>query len=245
MRTKALTTTLAVALLGACGAATGTGASGGRGLPQGSEPVALDPADFTTTIDNRFMPLAPGSRWIYREDVAGGHTQRITVTVTKRTKKVAAGITARVVHDFATERGALVEDTYDWYAQDRDGNVWYLGEATRELKNGKVTSRLGSWEAGVDGAQAGVVMPAHPRVGLTYRQEYYAGKAEDRARIVGLSGRAAVPFGRFAHLVVTRESSPLEPNAAERKCYAAGIGQVLAVSRGGDREHLLSFRRGG
>jgi hypothetical protein len=230
MRTKLTTTTLALALLGACCGSTGAAAGGGH---------------FTTTIDNRYLPLAPGSRWIYREKLAGGRTQRVSVTVTKRTKKVAAGMTARVVHDFATERGALVEDTYDWYAQDSAGNVWYLGEETAEYQRGKVVSREGSWEAGVDGAQAGIVMLAHPRGGLTYRQEYYAGHAEDHARVLSLAGHATVPFGRFAHVLVTRDFSPLEPKATEHKYYEAGIGQVLSVSRTGEREELVSFRRGG
>jgi hypothetical protein len=247
MPSKTFITTVALALLGACCGPTGAGASGtpSGGLPQGSEPVTLDPAAFTTTIDNRYLPLAPGSRWIYREDVGGGRTQRITVTVTRRTKKVAAGVTACVVHDFATERGALVEDTNDWYAQDAHGNVWYLGEETAEYRHGKVSSREGSWEAGVDGAQPGVVMPAHPRLGLSYRQEYYAGHAEDRAQVLALGAQARVPFGHVAHLLVTKEFSPLEPKATERKYYSAGVGQVLSVSRTGDREELVSFRRGG
>ena len=245
MRARTLATTAAALLTGTCCATAGAGAGGDGGdLPQGSEPVTLDAADFTTRIDNRYWPLAPGSRWTYREDAGPGGSERIVVTVTNRTRKVA-GVTARVVHDVAKRAGKLVEDTYDWYAQDSAGNVWYLGEDTREYKNGKVSSRRGSWEAGVDGAQAGVIMPAHPRVGLTYRQEYYAGNAEDRARVMALGAQAAVPFGHFRHLLVTRDSSPLEPKAVERKYYAPGVGQVLAVSRGGHREELVSFRRGG
>jgi hypothetical protein len=243
MRTRAVATTIAALLLGTCCSTAGAARAGG-GLPQGSEAVTLDPADFTTHIDNRYWPLAPGSQWIYREDVGQGRTQRIVVAVGRATKKVAAGVTARVVHDVATERGTLVEDTYDWYAQDGDGNVWYLGEDTREYKHGKVSSREGSWEVGVDGAQAGVIMPAHTRVGLTYRQEYYADHAEDRAQVLARAGRATVPFGGFPHALVTRDFTPLDPKAAERKYYAAGVGQVLAVSRGGDREELVSFRRG-
>jgi hypothetical protein len=212
-------------------------------LPQGSEPVKLDPGDFTTQIDNRYWPMRPGSRWVYREPGENGRTQRVTVTVMHRTTRVAAGIRARVVHDVVTQGGKLVEDTYDWYAQDRAGNIWYLGEDTTEHQDGG-TSREGSWEAGVDGAQAGVIMPARPRVGLRYRQEYYAGHAEDRAQVASLHGRAVVPFGRFSDVLVTRDVNPLRKGPAEHKYYAKGIGPVLGASGGGSREELVSFRRG-
>jgi hypothetical protein len=246
MRTPTLAAALALLLLGAGCGSTGAGASGGDGgLPQGSEPVTLNPDDFSTRIDNRYWPMAPGSRWVYREERGGGRFQRVTVTVTHQTKKVAAGVTARVVHDVVKRGRSLVEDTYDWYAQDGEGNVWYLGEDTREYKQGKVFTREGSWEAGADGAQAGIIMPAHPRVGMRYRQEYYAGKAEDRAQVVALRSRATVPYGRFAELLVTRDSTPLEPSALEHKYYAPGVGPVLSVSRHGHREELVRFRRAG
>jgi hypothetical protein len=209
------------------------------GGPTRSERVGLDPAEFTTRIDNPYWPMAPGSRWVYREDGENGRTQRVTVTVTHRTKTVAARVRARVVHDVVTQGGAVVENTWDWYAQDRAGNVWYLGEATAEYENGKVATREGSWEAGVDGAQAGIMMPAHPRVGMRYRQEHYAGRAEDRAAIVKLDGRAVVPAGRFSAVLVTRDWNPLRPGAVEHKYYARGVGPVLAVSRGGHREELV------
>jgi hypothetical protein len=108
---------------------------------------------------------------VYRETSIDGTVQRVVVKVTHRTKRIANGITARVVRDTVTEKGQLVEDTFDWYAQDRRGNVWYLGESTKEYENGKVVSTRGSWEAGVDGARAGIAMPARPRPGLQYRQE--------------------------------------------------------------------------
>ena len=199
---------------------------------------------FTTHIDNRYWPMAPGTRWTYREDLGHGRSQEIVVTVTHRTKRVASGVTARVVRDVATERGVVVEATDDWYAEDAAGNVWYLGEQTAEYKNGKLVTREGSWEAGVDGARAGIVMPAHPRVGMTYQQEYFAGHAEDRATVVRLAGRATVPYGRFARLLVTRDFSPLEPSATEHKSYARAVGPVLSVSRAGLREELVRFRRG-
>ena len=129
-------------------------------LPQGGDPVSLDPADFTTEIDNPYWPMTPGNRWIYRETDSEGAIQRVEVTVTDRTKQIANGVEARVVHDLVTERGQPVEDTYDWYAQDSEDNLWYMGEDTKEFKNGKVASTAGSWEAGVDGAQPGIAFPA-------------------------------------------------------------------------------------
>src|SRR4029079_13106786 len=119
----------------------------------------------------------------YRETANDGAVQRIVVKVSDRTKRVASGVTARVVRDTVTEKGKLVEDTFDWYARDKRGNVWYLGEDTKEYSHGKVASTEGSWEAGVDGARAGIVMPAHPRVGRQYRQEHYPGHAADTARL--------------------------------------------------------------
>ena len=215
-------------------------------LPRGGERVALDPADFTTRITNPYWPMRPGTRWVYRETDSGGARQRVVVTVTDRTRRIANGVTARVVTDVASEDGEPVEVTEDWYAQDRAGNVWYLGEDTAEYENGKVVSREGSFEAGVDGAQAGVVMAARPRPGLRYRQEYYAGHAEDRARVVSTREQAGVPFCHFRRVLMTREDNPLEPKVLEFKFYARGIGPVLAVavSGGSDREELVRYRRG-
>jgi hypothetical protein len=216
-------------------------------LPHGSDPVNLNPADFTTKIDNPYLPLRPGSRWVYRATDAEGGRSRVVVTVTHRTKLIANGIRARVVRDVATEGGKLAEATDDWYAQDRAGNVWYLGEATTLYKNGRPRSTEGSFEAGVDGAQAGVAMPAHPRVGQHYRQEYYKGHAEDRARVMSLRQMAEAPFGFFRSSLMTAETSPVEPKVLEYKFYARGVGQVLAVdvSGGSDREELVRYRRGG
>jgi hypothetical protein len=188
--------------------------------------------------------MTPGSRWIYREEGENGRTQRVTVTVTDRTRKVAAGVRARVVRDVVTQGGRVVERTSDWYAQDRAGNVWYLGEDTTEFAEGGGASREGSWEAGRGGAQAGVIMAAHPRPGLRYRQEYYAGHAEDRAEVASLHGRAGVPYGRFEDVLVTRDSNPLSRGPAEHKYYAKGVGPVLGVSGGGSREELVSFHKG-
>jgi hypothetical protein len=216
-----------------------------EGLPQGSEPVELDPTDFVDRIDNPYWPMSPGSRWVYRETGADGAEQRVVVTVTDRTKRIL-GIDAVVVHDVVREDGALVEDTVDWYAQDADGNVWYLGEQTAEYENGKVVSTEGSWEAGVGGAQAGIVMPVEPRAGLSYRQEYLEGEAEDAAEVLGIDETIEVPFGRFDHVVLTKDFTPLDPHALEHKFYARGVGPalVVALTAGGGREELVSFTRG-
>jgi hypothetical protein len=138
--------------------------SGDSKLPRGGQPVNLDPSKFTTKIDNPYWPLSPGSRWVYRE-VENGVNQKVVVTVTGRTK-VIDGVRARGIHDVVTARGQPVEKTYDWYAQDSSGNVWYLGEDTKEYDHGKVVSTAGSWEAGVGGAQAGVIMPGQPEIGV-------------------------------------------------------------------------------
>jgi hypothetical protein len=224
---------------------TSEGSAGAQGdaLPQGSDPVDLDPADFTTEIDNPYWPMEPGSRWIYRETDSEGTEQRVEVTVTDRTKRIANGIEARVVHDVVTEDGEPVEITDDWYAQDSEGNIWYLGEDTAEYENGEVKTRAGSFEAGVDGAQPGVIMPADPEVGLSYRQEHYAGEAEDEAEVVSLDQQAEVPFGHFGNVLMTNDLNPLEPKVSEFKFYARNIGPVLAVSvsGGSDREELLRF----
>jgi hypothetical protein len=214
-------------------------------LPQGSEPVTLDPADFVARIDNPYWPMAPGTRWVYREfDFEG--SQRVTVTVLERTRTIE-GIDATVVHDVVSERGDLVENTFDWYAQDVCGNVWYMGENTKEYENGEVVSTAGSWEHGVDGAMAGVVVPGDPQVGLTYRQEYYAGEAEDAGQIVSLDEQAQPPFGHFRNVIQTRDFTPLHPRVLEYKLYAPGVGPVIAlgISGGSDREELVRFQPGG
>jgi hypothetical protein len=211
-------------------------------LPEGNERVTIDPSDFVRRIDNAYWPMAPGTRWVYREfDLEA--SQRVTVTVLERTRTIE-GIEATVVHDVVTERGELVENTFDWYAQDVCGNVWYLGENTKEYEDGEVVSTAGSWEHGVDGAMAGVIMPGDPQVGLTYRQEFYAGEAEDAGEVMSLDEQAQVPFGHFPKVLLTKDYTPIEPRVLEYKLYAQGVGPVLVlgVSGGSDREELLRFR---
>jgi hypothetical protein len=238
----ALSAPLALAACGDDDSGSGDGgATSASQLPQGSEPVQLDPTDFSTEIDNPYWPMTPGSRWVYREGKA-----RVVVTVTDRTKEIANGVTARVVHDVVSEGGDPVEVTDDWYAQDSEGNIWYLGEDTAEYENGKVASREGSFEAGVDGAQAGIIMPADPQVGQSYRQEYYKGEAEDSGKILAHDASAKVPFGSFEGCVETEDLNPLaKPRQIEHKFYAEGVGPVLTIDvANGDREELLSYVEG-
>jgi hypothetical protein len=238
-------------LTSACGAdetaGRNHGASSSQGhLPQGGERVKLDPADFTTRIDNPYWPMAPGDKWAYKE-TDEGEQYHVEVTVTDRTRKIANGVEARVIHDVVSQDGQPVEVTDDWYAQDKAGNVWYLGEDTAEYENGKVTTRAGSFEAGVDGAQAGIIMPAHPKDGMAYRQEYYKGEAEDRAEVLSTREQVEVAFGHFTGALLTKDLVPTEPKVSEYKLYARNVGPVLTVqtSGGSSREELISYTSGG
>ncbi len=221
--------------------------SSGAGLPQGSEAVELDPADFTVDITNNYWPMKPGDRWISSETDGKGDVLKVEVTVQDGTYTVAAGIEARVVHDLVTRAGAVVEDTTDWYAQDRDGNIWYVGEKTAEYENGQVVSTEGSWEAGVDGAQPGIAVPAHPKPGLTYRQEYLKGQAEDQGAVLSTTEQVGVPTGIYKGALLTRDTTKLEPDLVELKFYAPGIGPVLTLesSGGAGREELVESTRTG
>ncbi len=226
-----------------------TTAPPGSGLPQGSDPVNLDPADFTTNIDNPYWPMSPGSKWVYRETDTTGTRQEVVIEVTKKTKTIANGVEARVIRDTVTEDGQPVEVTDDWYAQDSAGNIWYLGEATAEYKNGKVTSTAGSFEAGVDGAQAGIAMPANPEPGMAYRQEYYKGVAEDKGAVITVGEeQVEVPFGHFdTGVLMTRDLVPTEPKVQELKFYAPDVGPLLSVHTdgAGGRAELVSYTPGG
>jgi len=214
-------------------------------LPQAGEPVELDPADFVAEIDNPYWPMKPGNRWVYNETDADGNEMQVEVTVTNDAKNIL-GISATVVHDVVTQNGSVKEDTLDWYAQDVHGNIWYLGEDTTEYENGVVVSTEGSWEAGVDGAQPGIVLPAEPAAGMTYRQEYYAGHAEDQARILSLDEHVDVPYGSFDGALQTEDSTPLDPDVLEHKYYVRGVGPVLVVDigAGAGGEELVTFEEG-
>jgi hypothetical protein len=228
----------ALALLAAgCGSSTSSASVSPGAANRESTAFAptFDPADFTgAAIDNPYFPLEPGTTFVY-----GGTEEkqpsRDVVTVTHRMKTVL-GVACTVVRDRLFLSGKLAETTADWYAQDKDGNVWYLGEDTKELKDGKVVSREGSWQAGVKGAIAGIIMQADPHVGDTYRQEFLKGKAEDRAQVLSLDTSASVPYGSFETAQLVKEWSPLEPNVIDHKYYARGVGLVREVTVEGPRE---------
>jgi RTX calcium-binding nonapeptide repeat (4 copies) len=195
-----------------------------------------DASQFTTSIDNPFMPLRPGTTFVYENSEDG---EEVRVTVTDETR-VVDGVTTVVVHDTARVNGLVIEDTYDWYAQDADGNVWYFGEETAEYDPGNPdpVSTEGSWEAGVDGAEPGVVMLADPEVGIRYRQEYFQGEAEDWAEVKSLDARTHVPYGSFDEVLKTLDVNPLDPST-EHKFYAEGVGNLLATDEEGAREALV------
>ncbi|HET8619574.1 MAG TPA: hypothetical protein VFM27_11470 [Acidimicrobiales bacterium] len=199
----------------------------------------LDPADFVAAVDNPYLPLTPGARWVY-EGSSDGEPERIEVVVTDQ-RRAIMGISAVVVRDTVSVDGEVAEDTYDWFAQDRDGNVWYLGEDSREYEDGQVSSTEGSWEAGVDGALPGIVMPAHPVAGQAYRQEFYPGEAEDLAEVTELGATKAVGPQEYGDVLVIKEWNPLEPEVVEQKYYAPGLGMIAeeTVAGGDDRAELI------
>jgi hypothetical protein len=236
----------ATCLAGCTSAASSTPAAASGRLPHGGEEVRLDPAEFTVDITNKYWPMKAGDRWIYEEK--DGDTGAVThdeVTVLDHTDKID-GIDTRVVHDLATVNGVTVEDTTDWYAQDSSGNVWYLGEQTAGYKNGKVSSTAGSWTAGKDGAQAGIILPAEPHPGMHYRQEYLKGEAEDRAVVLSTSEQAQTESGSYKDALLTRDTTPLEPDLVEMKWYAPGVGPVLTLTPSGEvtREQLVTAPSG-
>lgn len=236
-------------------ASTTDGPSGSTTVPTGVPVIdpgdggdyapEIDPADFTAVVDNPYMPLPAGTRWVY-EGGDGEETEHIEVTVTDE-EKVVMGVTVVVVRDTVTDAdGELVEDTKDWFAQDAEGNVWYFGEETAEYEDGEIVSTHGAWEAGVDGAQPGIVMEAAPAVGDAYRQEFYAGEAEDLAEVVRVGESVSVPTGDYDDVIVIKEWNPFEPETVEEKSYAPGIGVVLEekVAGGTDTVELIEFEPG-
>jgi hypothetical protein len=206
-------------------------------------PSHLSPSDFTADLDHPFLPLAAGTVFTY-EGLSDGEEERVVVEVTEETRTVQ-GIACRVVRDRVWIDDELVEDTFDWFAQHRNGDLWYFGEDVKDYEDGVLVSTAGSWEAGKDGARPGILLPAQPILGEAYRQELLVGEAEDMARVVGLAASAEVVYGSFSGCWETEESTPLEPEVLELKVYAPGVGMVLSRDlRGGDDQlELVDVQR--
>jgi hypothetical protein len=242
MRTRIALAVGAAAVVAAIVAVVATRSSS---KPVTSPPVLNLPpsSDFVANVDHPFFPLAPGTTFTYVGQQEG-QPRKVTVFVTHKTKMIL-GIAATVVLDQVFVDGQPEEKTCDWYAQDKRGNVWYLGENSLDFVNGKWERSDGSWDAGVDGAKAGLIMEAHPQVGDVYRQEYYAGHAEDMAEVIDLDASVTVPYGSFQHAVVTKEWTPLEKRVVEHKYYVHGVGNVrtIMVKGGSEEEKLVSVAR--
>ncbi len=205
---------------------------------------SIDPADLGRPIDNPYLPLRPGTVYRYRGVGDNGKTPEInTVAVTHRTKRIM-GIDAVVVLDQVFSGGKPEERTFDWYTQDKDGNVWYLGEDSRNYEHGHWVKDEGSWTAGVGNGKPGIIMLAHPRRGDAYRQEYSPGHAVDQARVLGKGGPVDVPFHSFAQTLLTREYSAID-HQYEKKYYARGVGVIQedALTKSKEHSELVSMKR--
>jgi hypothetical protein len=196
----------------------------------------INPDDFVDAIDNPWFTLTPGAVFKLRVETED-EIERETITVTDRRKEVM-GVSTTVVRDVISVGGEPVEFTYDWYAQDREGNVWYFGEDTAEYEDGKLVSREGSWEAGVDGAQPGIIMNADPHIHDAFWQEFYKGEAEDMYWVVGTGESKSVPVGDFDDVLHTLEWTPLEPKIVVEKFYAQGVGLIAERALSGGKENV-------
>jgi hypothetical protein len=205
--------------------------------PAPYDPV-IDPANFTTVIDNPYFPLTPGTTYVYETKATG---EKDTFEVTHNTR-VIDGVKCVQVHDSVSVNGEVTENTLDWHVQDKEGNVWYFGENTAELENGLIATIEGSFMAGVTNDKPGIIMKAQPAVGDFYRQEFSLGNAEDFAETLSLNETVIVPAGTFTNCLKSRERSPLEPDVVEDKFYAPGVGNVLEVDEStGDRTELVQI----
>jgi hypothetical protein len=214
---------------GAAGLLDSAGASTARGtIPSGAGPngpASISASDFVAHVHNPYFPLLPGTTFRYRGTKDGKPTVDV-YRVTNRIRRIL-GVPCVSVKDRLFEAGALEERTTDWYSEDRQGRVWYFGEATAELTPaGKVTSTEGSWRSGIDGAKPGIFMPAAPRPGQSFRQEYLKGQAEDHFRVLRLGASVTVPAAHYPRALLTREWTPLEPGVIDHKYYVRGIGEV-------------------
>jgi hypothetical protein len=247
-------------MVGGCGASSESGSSqGGDGAPKeaatlyapeiaeeqaGSYAPKIDPADFVEKIDNPYFPLGPGKTFVFEEETEDGF-ERIEDQVTSDTREIL-GVKCVVLRDRVTLDGELIEDTLDWYAQDRDGNVWYFGEASKHYEKDGAVDTAGSWEAGKDGVKPGIIMEENPRVGDSYRQEYLKGEAEGMAEVLSRYEVSSVPHGSFDNVLLIKEWNPQEPEILEHKYYAPGVGPITAaeVAGGSNRVELVDLLTG-
>jgi len=241
-------TMLSIFLLAGCGsnhtsplAPDGTTSSKASATTAATIPTfPSDPSQFVSGITNPYFAFARGRIFTYAGTAPDGNETN-TVEVTNKTKTIL-GVATTTVHDQVFLNGSLVEDTFDWYAQDRAGNVWYFGEDSKELDHGVVTSTEGSWQAGVNGAVAGIAMLANPEVGAKYSQEFQAGVAEDMAKVLSLAKSVTVPYGTFNNCLETQEWTALEPGSRGYKFYASGVGMVSEMDNKGETSELISIQ---
>ncbi|HLO34132.1 MAG TPA: hypothetical protein VK249_33615 [Anaerolineales bacterium] len=203
--------------------------------------VNLTPADFVDMVDNPYFPLPPGTKWEFEIREGNGSKQTDTLEVLKD-KRDVNGVQATVVRDTVSSGDQIVEDTFDWFAQDKYGNVWYVGESVDNYVGGVLVGHAGSWEWGVDGALPGIIMWADPSAHIDeeYHQEYYVGKAEDMGSVLSVDESLSVPFGSFERVVKTLDFSHLETNAQEQKFYAPGIGLIEELDVNTNEEMVLT-----
>jgi hypothetical protein len=241
----AATVTGMLVALGACGSDNGDSATSTVPGEVPSSTYEVDPANFAHPVENPYFPLKPGTTLGYKGSDEGRQAFEV-YSITSRTKTIL-GVKTRVITDRFYEDGKLHESTEDWYVPDSKGTVWYFGEATMTIgSNGKPNGTSGSWEAGVDGAKAGIFMPAEPKVGQAFRQELYKGEAEDKFRILSLRAPVKVPYVSTRRAMLTTEFTRLEPGAISHKYYVRGVGEVLEqdVKGGNERLALVSRKRG-
>jgi hypothetical protein len=250
-RTPSIALALAAAALSGCGsskpAASTPAPNATVAAPTTARPAAgsynphIDPARFTDQVTNPYNALAPGNVRI-TQGTKDGVPQTHTTTVAAQTKLII-GVRCRVVHDVVTSNGKLVEKADDWYAQDDKGNVWYFGEATADYEKGVVVSTKGSWEAGIDNAKPGIVMPANPKPGPAFYSEFRPGVAEDRAKVLSLHAHVKVPFGTYNDAAVLRDSNPLDPTLVSHKWYVKGVGLVKTTRVGSSHREFAKLVR--
>jgi hypothetical protein len=204
----------------------------------------IDSVNFVSTIDNPYLTLSPGRIWVYEGEKEDGEKERVEIEVTPDTKTVL-GVATTVVRERCWVDDELIEDTFDWYAQDQDGNVWYFGEDSKEIEDGQVVSTDGSWEAGVNGAKPGIIMKANPQVGDAYRQEFLKGEAEDMGEVLGLNEPVSIGLGNYQNCIKIKDWNPLEPDVVEHKFYSQEVGNLvleMKVSGKSEKVELIEFK---